>query len=151
MRRIAWPMVLVFLFAAAPVGPAWAAKRLTGVVNLNTAPVEVLSLLSGVGPAKAAEIVRYRQRRPFRTVDELVRIKGIGRRMVRRLRPHLAVAGPTTAAVADGPPPPAASPPPPPPPARPPVLAARAACRPAAAKRAPPPRWPSRSACLRAP
>jgi competence ComEA-like helix-hairpin-helix protein len=84
---------------------ASAGKGIAGVVNLNTAPPEVLSLLPGVGPAKAAAILTYRKRRPFRTVDELVRIKGIGRKMVRRLRVHLAIAGPTTAtAAADNPP-----------------------------------------------
>ncbi|HXJ20992.1 MAG TPA: helix-hairpin-helix domain-containing protein [Polyangia bacterium] len=83
-------------------GRAWAAKAIDGVVNLNTAPAGVLSLLPGVGPSKAAAIVVYRARRPFRTVDELVRIKGIGRKMVRRLRPHLAVSGPTTAAASTG-------------------------------------------------
>jgi len=80
-----------------PFGRARAGKGVDGVVNLNTAPAELLSLLPGVGPSKAGAIVVYRKRRPFRTVDELVRIKGIGRNMVRRLRPHLAVAGPTTA------------------------------------------------------
>jgi len=82
---------------ALSAGPVWAGKGVDGVINLNTAPPEVLSLLPGVGPAKATAIVLYRRRRPFRTVDELVRIKGIGHKMVRRLRPHLAVAGPTTA------------------------------------------------------
>ena len=53
----------------------------------------MLALLPGIGPAKAAEIVAYRKRRPFRTVDELVRIRGIGRKMVRHLRVHLAVVG----------------------------------------------------------
>jgi competence ComEA-like helix-hairpin-helix protein len=101
---------------------AWASKGIDGVVNLNTAPPEVLSLLPGVGPAKAAAILTYRRRRPFRTVDELVRIKGIGRKMVRRLRPHLAVAGPTTATASAVKPPAAAPVPmakPAPPPARP--------------------------------
>jgi competence protein ComEA len=88
------------LILALPAGRARAGKGVDGVVNLNTAPAEVLSLLPGVGPAKAGAILLYRRRRPFRTVDELVRIKGIGRKMVRRLRPHLAVAGPTTATVA---------------------------------------------------
>jgi competence protein ComEA len=78
--------------------PAEAGKAVDGVVNLNTAPAEILALLPGIGPAKAAAILVYRKRRPFRTVDELVRIKGVGRKMVRRLRVHLAVAGPTTAA-----------------------------------------------------
>ena len=72
-------------------------KDVSGVVNLNTAGPGVLVLLPGVGAAKAGRIVAYRARHPFRTVDELVRIKGIGRRMVRTLRPHLAVAGPSTA------------------------------------------------------
>jgi competence protein ComEA len=80
-----------------PAGRARAGKAVDGVINLNTAPAEVLSLLPGVGPSKADAIVTYRRRRPFRTVDELVRIKGIGRKMVRGLRLHLAVAGPTTA------------------------------------------------------
>jgi competence protein ComEA len=101
-------LALILAFSA---GRARAGKGVDGVVNLNTAPAEMLSLLPGVGPAKAGAIVLYRRRRPFRTVDELVRIKGIGHKMVRRLRPHLAVAGPTTATVAQigtaalGPPP----------------------------------------------
>ena len=102
------------------VGQAVAGKAFPGVINLNTTPAEVLSLLPGVGPAKAAAILIYRKRRPFRTVDELVRIKGIGRKMVRRLRVHLAVAGPTTATgvvvpATMAPPPPPPRPPPPPP------------------------------------
>jgi competence protein ComEA len=78
-----------------------AGKAVEGAVNLNTAGPEVLGLLPGIGPAKALSIVAYRTKRPFRTVDELVRIKGIGRKMVRALRPHLAVTGPTTAAQRD--------------------------------------------------
>ena len=124
-----------------------AGKAVDGVVNLNTAPADTLGLLPGVGPAKAAAIVRYRQRHPFRTVDELVRIRGIGRKQVRALRGHLAVAGPTTAAVARHqvavavPSVPAAPPPRP---------APRPLCRPAA-----PPkpraadRWPSHGVCRR--
>src|SRR4051812_50173520 len=97
MVRIAVLALLSFATAL----PAFAAgKAVDGVVNLNTAPPDVLSLLPGIGPAKVDLILAYRKRRPFRTVDELVRVKGIGRRMVRALRPHLAVAGPTTATAA---------------------------------------------------
>ncbi|HEY8926432.1 MAG TPA: helix-hairpin-helix domain-containing protein [Polyangia bacterium] len=74
-----------------------AGKTVEGVVNLNTAPVELLSALPGIGPSKALGILAYRARRPFRTVDELVRVKGIGRRMVLAMRAHLAVSGPSTA------------------------------------------------------
>ena len=99
MRRRAAILGLALLWTL-PAGRARAGKGVDGVINQNTAPAELLSLLPGVGPAKAGAIVTYRNRRPFRTVDELVRIKGIGRKMVRRLRPHLAVAGPTTATAA---------------------------------------------------
>jgi competence protein ComEA len=70
---------------------------LEGVVNINTASPEELRLLSGIGPARIRNILAYRQKHPFRTVEELARIKGIGRRTVRRLRMHLAVSGPSTA------------------------------------------------------
>jgi competence ComEA-like helix-hairpin-helix protein len=84
--------------ASAAASLAWAgAKMVEGVVNLNTAPPEMLSALPGIGPAKAVGILAYRARHPFRTVDELVRVKGIGRRMVQAMRSHLAVSGPSTA------------------------------------------------------
>ena len=140
------------MLLAAP--PARAGKAVDGVVNLNTAPVEVLGLLPGIGPAKAAEIAAYRKKRPFRTVDELVRIKGIGRKMVRRLRAHLAVSGPTTATGVLAPPP-AAPPPPPAPPPRPPAPALRpAGARPVQCVARPVPRRAARSThgiCPRAP
>jgi competence ComEA-like helix-hairpin-helix protein len=145
---------LVLCSLAAP--PAWAAKGIDGVVNLNTAPAAVLALLPGVGPSKAAAIVGYRARRPFRTVDELVRIKGIGRKMVCRLRPHLAVAGPTTAALSAAAPVQPA-PAPAPPPARPPPAPPRCVPAPAGAHRIrgeprdPTPRGAFRSACSGAP
>lgn len=70
---------------------------LEGVVNLNTASPEELGLIPGVGPARVRNILAYRKAHPFRTVDELARIKGIGRKTVRKWRLHLAVAGPSTA------------------------------------------------------
>ena len=136
-RALAPPAILLALLALGSAVPARAGKAVDGVVNLNTAPPEVLGLLPGIGPAKAAEIATYRKRRPFRTVDELVRIKGIGRKMVRRLRPHLAVAGPTTARALTGAA--AAAPPPPPPEPKRPAPGAHLACpKPAASSGRPP-------------
>jgi competence protein ComEA len=90
--------VLTLMFMLGLVPPARAQKAfLEGVVNINTASPDELRLLSGVGPARIRNILAYRHKHPFRTVEELARIKGIGRKMVRHLRLHLAVTGPTTA------------------------------------------------------
>jgi competence ComEA-like helix-hairpin-helix protein len=92
---------------------------LEGVVNINTALPEELRLLTGIGPARIRNILAYRHKHPFRTVEELARIKGIGRKMVRHLRIHLAVNGPTTAQKIIRSPSPVVAPPAPAPPARP--------------------------------
>ena len=100
-------------------GPSAQAQKATleGVVNINIASPEELHLLPGIGPARIRDILAYRHKHPFRTVEELARIKGIGRKMVRHLRAHLAVNGPSTAQkiirpVSPVTPPPAATPPP---------------------------------------
>ena len=45
--------------------------ELEGVVNLNTATTEELSLIPGVRPARVRNILAYRHAHSFRTVDEL--------------------------------------------------------------------------------
>jgi competence ComEA-like helix-hairpin-helix protein len=101
-RLVALESLALLLMLATEAPSSAASKNLTGVVNLNTAAPELLGLLPGIGPSKARGIVAYRSRHPLRTVDELVRVKGIGRRMVRLLRPHLAISGPSTARLAAG-------------------------------------------------
>ncbi len=68
----------------------------SGVVNIQTATPEQLQLLPGIGPSKASAIVAHRDRRSFRRVEDLMRVRGIGRTTFRRLRSMLTVEGPTT-------------------------------------------------------
>ncbi len=64
-------------------------------IDLNTASPELLAELPGIGPVKAEAIVeRRRQRGPYRTVDELEDVRGIGPKTVDRLRARVSV-GPT--------------------------------------------------------
>lgn len=67
-----------------------------GVVNIQTASAEQLQLLPGIGPSKAAAIVAYREAHPFHRVEDIMRVRGIGRATFRRLRPMLSVSGGTT-------------------------------------------------------
>jgi len=66
-----------------------------GVLNVNRASEAELRLLPGIGRGRAATIVARRQSRPFASLEEVARIKGM-RRLVARLRSHLAIDGPTT-------------------------------------------------------
>ena len=61
-------------------------------VNLNTATVDELGTLDGVGPATAQKIVSYRQEHGgFGTVDELDQVPGIGEKRLAALREHVTV------------------------------------------------------------
>ncbi|MBI5479521.1 MAG: helix-hairpin-helix domain-containing protein [Deltaproteobacteria bacterium] len=77
-------------------GAARETSRIQGVVNLNQADFDQLTLLPGVGPTKARRIVEWRAKHAFRRIEELTRVKGFGRKTFARLKSHLAVAGPTT-------------------------------------------------------
>ena len=75
---------------------AMAPKASDGVVNLNDATEDQLALLPGIGPGKARAISEHRHAHPFRRVDELTKVKGIGRKTFGRLRPYITTVGPTT-------------------------------------------------------
>src|ERR671938_684544 len=64
------------------------ARPMEGVVNLNTATAAELQLLPSIGPAKARDIVAYRSAKPFKGPDDLLEVKGIGRKLLERLRAH---------------------------------------------------------------
>jgi competence protein ComEA len=67
-----------------------------GQVNVNTADAETIaSELNGVGLSKAKAIVEYRTKHgPFRSVDDLSLVKGIGERTVDKNRSDIQVSTP---------------------------------------------------------
>jgi len=70
---------------------AMAAKP-TAKVNLNTADETALTALKGIGETKAKAILEYRQNNgPFKTVEDLTKVKGIGDKTLENLRDQLAV------------------------------------------------------------
>jgi competence protein ComEA len=68
-----------------------------GVVNVNTATAEQLQLLPKIGPAMAERIIAFRETNgPFKKVDELVAVRGIGEKSLQALRPYVVTEGKTT-------------------------------------------------------
>ena len=67
-------------------------KRLTAKVNINTADVELLQTLPGIGPSTALKIVHYRQRQgPFRKVEDIQNVKGIGPKKFEKIKMAITV------------------------------------------------------------
>lgn len=61
-------------------------------VNINTATAEELMTLPGIGQAKAQAIIAYRtEKKPFRALEELKNISGIGDKMYERLKDRIRV------------------------------------------------------------
>jgi hypothetical protein len=70
-------------------GPA---RRLFGLpLDPNRADAPTLEVLPGVGPVRAAAIVRAREGRPFESVEALLRVPGVGPVTLSRVAPLLAV------------------------------------------------------------
>lgn len=69
-------LTVIFIFIT---GTAYA-----GPVNINTATAESLAVnIKGVGLKKAEAIIAYRHANgPFKSIDELVKVKGIGQKLI---------------------------------------------------------------------
>lgn len=88
-------LLATLLLAFATVGFA------ADVIDINTADAKALEELNGIGPAKAAAIVAYREANgPFETVEELANVKGIGLKTVELNRASLSVGASSGAAPA---------------------------------------------------
>ena len=70
------------------------AGSVLAAVNINTASAEALTDLPNIGPAKAAAIVKDREKNgTYDSLDELARVSGIGDKTVESLRGEAVVEG----------------------------------------------------------
>ena len=67
------------------------------VVNINTADAEALMLLPRIGPSVAQRIVDFREKNGrFKTVEDLMLVRGVGEKTFELIKPHLVISGETT-------------------------------------------------------
>src|SRR5512135_2121650 len=80
-RSLVQALIVSLLPAAAWAGP----------VNINSADAATLAKeLDGIGPAKAQAIVDYRQKNgPFRAAEDLLKVDGIGERVLEMNRGNI--------------------------------------------------------------
>ena len=79
--------------------PAKASTSAVATVNLNSASQAQLETLPGIGAAAAKRIIEYRQKSgPFKKIEELMNVKGIGEKSFLKLKPHITVSAPASPA-----------------------------------------------------
>lgn len=65
---------------------------LFSAINVNKANSAQLQTLNGIGPTKAQEIINYRKSHGgFKTVEELVNVKGIGAKSLMKMKAQVSI------------------------------------------------------------
>ena len=90
---VAAVLLIAGVDASAATAVAPAASVASGKVDVNTASPAELASLPGIGESKAAAIIAEREKKPFASVDDLERVRGIGARTVDDLRSKVSVGG----------------------------------------------------------
>ncbi len=92
LRRIVAAALALAVASMLSTGVAFAAAKPApaGKVNINTATVEQLTTLPGVGPKLAARIVEHRQKSGgFKSAQELMNVKGIGEKNFEKIQGYI--------------------------------------------------------------
>ena len=80
------------LFGAPPTAPKAAASE-ARPVDINTAGSAELEAVPGIGKSLSQRIVAFREKNgAFQSVDDLLKVQGIGEKSIQKLRPYLTVA-----------------------------------------------------------
>jgi competence protein ComEA len=67
----------------------------TGTININTASAADLQRLPGIGAKTATRVIEYRQKNgPFKKVEELMNVRGVGEKNFLKLKNQISVGTP---------------------------------------------------------
>ena len=97
-KNLTWALILCLGISLAMVPPtAMAQKNSTQLstsekVNLNTATVDELQTIPGIGPAMAKRVVEYRTKAgKFTKIEDILNVKGIGEKLFQKMKDRLTV------------------------------------------------------------
>ena len=60
-------------------------------IDLNTATMEQLHTLKGIGHKKAVAIIEYRKEHNFTKIEDIMKVKGIGKKVFRKIKNEIEV------------------------------------------------------------
>ena len=60
-------------------------------ININTATEQELHLLKGIGHTKATAIMEYRKKHPFKKIEDIIKVKGIGKKTFENIKSEICV------------------------------------------------------------
>jgi competence protein ComEA len=110
MSRHLLPLVALMVLLSAHARPVAAQDRTSSkppattavVINLNSAGPAEFEALPGIGAKTAARIIEYRQKNgPFKKIEELMNVPGIGEKNFLKLKPQLTVASSSSSSRAE--------------------------------------------------
>ncbi len=58
-------------------------------ININSAPLESLILIPGIGEKTARVIINLREREKFKNYDDLLKVKGIGKKKLEKIKDYI--------------------------------------------------------------
>ncbi len=88
---------LLFISPAAVSAQSSEATPAKASINLNSATLDQLETLPGIGRKTAERIIEHRTKSgPFKRIEELMNVKGIGEKSFLKLKPMIVVTPPKT-------------------------------------------------------
>ena len=81
MKKLMLTVFMFFFLAAAAIAG----------ININTADQATLESIPYIGPTKAAAIIEYRKNHPFKSIEDLANVKGIGMKTVEKIKELISV------------------------------------------------------------